>query len=122
MRSDSPCIGPGSGGPQPREMYRVTTDTMSKRDAHQDAYRPAVVIDAHPDVGIVAVCTRTTQQEDGSGVEHPSSAELDLNKRGWFRQRWYQSVQLSQFIAPLACRLGLLDQPTFDAVLEEVQR
>lgn len=120
MRNDGE--GPGPDGPLPREMYRVATGSLSRVDAHPDAMRPVVVLSVNHAARIVAVCTRTSQREDGSGVEHPRTPELDLNKTGWFRRKWYQHVQLPGFVHPLVQRLGWLDEETYAYVVEEVSR
>ena len=112
--------GPGPGGPLPREMYRVETGSLSKVDAHPDAMRPVVVLSVNEATRTVSVCARTSQREDGSGVEHPANADLDLNKTGWFRSKWFQHVQRSHFVYPLVRRLGWLDERTYDKVEEEV--
>ena len=114
--------GPGPDGPQPREMYRVDTEVLSIRDAKRDRMRPVVVLQVVTAVARVFLCTRTTQEEDRSGVFHPKNADLDLSNDGWFRRRWYQSIDLGMFRSPNVERLGWLDEQTHAAVVEEVSR
>lgn len=101
-------------------MYRVDTGILSKPDAHEDATRPVVVLAVSDATSTVIVCTRSSQREDGSGVFHPATPQLDLDRDGWFRSRWYQSIMRSDFVAPLVRRLGWLDEATYAAVEEEV--
>lgn len=112
--------GPGPGGPLPREMYRVATGCLSKIDAHPDDMRPVVVLRVNEETRTVSVCTRTSQREDGSGVKHDANLELDLDKTGWFRSKWFQHVQRHEFVHPLVRRLGWLDEKTYEKVEEEV--
>lgn len=113
---------PGPDGPQPREMYRVDTEVLSIPDAKGNRMRPVVVMQVVTDVARVFLCTRTTKEEDRSGVFHAKNQELDLNQDGWFRRRWYQSIDLRMFRVPMVARLGWLDGETYAAVVEEVSR
>lgn len=116
--------GPAPGGPVAGEMYKVATEILPHRDAHGDAFRPAVVVSVHADVLQVRVCPRTTQQEDGSGIEHEASFELELDQKGWFRPHrdWgYQPISTSQFTAPLVRRLGMLNENIFARIVEAVE-
>lgn len=114
--------GPGPEGPQPREMYRVDTTLLTIRDAKRNSMRPVVVVQVVTSVARVFLCTRTSQKDDGSGVFHPKNDALDLNADGWFRRKWYQSIDLPMFRAPTVQRLGWLDEETYTAVVEEVSR
>lgn len=80
-------------------MFWVHTDILGRRDAHSDAYRPAVVISVNTEVGRVFVMTRTTNPK-ARGVTHGRVPAVGLDKDATFDPSWYQGVELSMFTHP----------------------
>ena len=93
----------------------MDTEILSRRDAHRDKYRPAVVVGVVESIRLVQIYTRTTDVSE-AGVRHPATHELQLYKDGVFGRRWYQSVDLGLFRHPLVVRLGLLDDVTWSRI------
>ena len=105
-------------GPRAGQVFRVHTDILGRRDAHPDAYRPAVVVSVNREVGKVFVITRTTRDVDG--VDHPARPAAGLDKDGVFDGDWYQGVDTGMFVPPFVEYLYDLaaDEPdVWDAVM-----
>ncbi|HUF85130.1 MAG TPA: hypothetical protein VMQ81_11120 [Acidimicrobiia bacterium] len=87
------------GSPRAGQVFWVHTDILGRRDAHSDAYRPAVVISVNTEVGRVFVMTRTTNPK-ARGVTHGRVPAVGLDKDATFDPSWYQGVELSMFTHP----------------------
>lgn len=108
--------GPGPEGPQPGEIYHVDTKLLSRKDAHDGAYRPVVVVTVHHDIRQARVYSRTSDLEE-EGVQHKRNDALALDKDGVFGEDWYQTIDLGLFKHPLVVLRGTLDNDTWQAVL-----
>lgn len=92
------AAGVPDDSPRPGQVFKVHTDILGRRDAHPDAYRPAVVVSVNREVAKVFVITRTTR--DVEGVDHPARPAVGLDKAGVFDGDWYQGVDTAMFVPP----------------------
>lgn len=98
-----------------QEVYWIPRELMDPNDPKPG--RPAVVIEqAHGPAGRLRVVSRTRDPRRG-GIQHPPQADLRLNDLGWFSDEYW--VDAARLVPGVAEYRGVLDEQTFEAVLEE---
>lgn len=98
-----------------REVYWIPRELMDPNDPKPG--RPSVVIERpHAPAGRLRVVSRTRDERRG-GIEHPPQADLRLQDRGWFSDEYW--VDAHRLVPGVAEYRGVLDEVTFEAVVEE---
>jgi hypothetical protein len=98
-----------------REVYWIPRELMDPTDP-KPGRPPVVVEEAHGPAARLRVVTRTRDENRG-GIEHPSQPDLRLKDRGWFSDEYW--VDAARLVPGVAEYRGVLDESTFDAVMDE---
>lgn len=117
MSSRGSPATPPSTHPIVGGLYRVETALLSGRDPKPK--RPATVI-ALPAYGLddVPLITRTSDTDE-PGIPHARNVSLGCTKNGVFGHRFVRHLDIRYFRVPAVAEyLGMLETPTFQAILD----